>query len=83
MPNVITREHVQELLGSRNHDSTLVVLEGKVLVVPTAELGDYRGAVEVISRNDLAAQLGSDVSSEQDLDELAARLNTVVQQLGG
>jgi hypothetical protein len=42
----------------------------------------YRGALEVISRDDLVKRLG-DVPSEHDVAEQAAVLDTAVSELGG
>jgi hypothetical protein len=39
--------------------------------------------VEVVSRDDLTARLGSADPSEQELETLASRLQTVVAELGG
>ncbi|MEV6613225.1 hypothetical protein AB0N31_04960 [Streptomyces sp. NPDC051051] len=82
---LITRDHVRELLASRDDGSTLVVLEGRARVVPAGELGSqrYAGALEVMSGEDLTRQAGQGPYSEQDLDALAARLETVISHLGG
>jgi hypothetical protein len=42
----------------------------------------YRGALEVISRDDLVKRLG-DVPSEHDVAEQTAVLDTAVSELGG
>ncbi|WP_031509994.1 hypothetical protein [Streptomyces megasporus] len=84
MPSTITAEHVRELLRSSDPDPRLVLLEGRARVVPAAETGTdrWRGAVEVVSRDDLAGRLGPDEPSERDLETLAARLEAVVSELG-
>lgn len=81
---MITPEHIEALLESDADEPTLIVTAGTVLVVPASALDSerYRGAVEVISRYDLVAQLGTDVPSRRDLTETAARLDTAVTQLG-
>ncbi len=80
----ITRDQVRELLGARGSKSTLVLLEGHARVVAAEELGSerYAGAVDVISGEELARTVGPGVPSEQDLDALAATLNTLVSKLG-
>ncbi|GAA3630799.1 hypothetical protein ACLIYM_10225 [Streptomyces fenghuangensis] len=83
--NTITAQHVRELLSSSDPDPRLVLLEGHPRVVPAAEAGAdrYRGAVEVVSRDDLTARIGPGAPSERDLEALASRLQTVVSELGG
>jgi hypothetical protein len=81
---VITPEQIEALLESGAADPTLILTAGTVMVVPTSALDSerYRGAVEIISRHDLGALLGTDVPSRRDLKETAARLDTAVTQLG-
>jgi hypothetical protein len=81
---VITRKHVEALLRSPVPDPMLVVVAGRVMIAAAAELDadPYRGAMEIISREDLVTQLGSDVPPEHHLDEVAARLDAMVTQLG-
>lgn len=82
---MITREDVQELLQSMADDPTLVLLEGRVLVISASELGSggpYNGALEIISRTDLIAQSGADTEPDYDLDSLASRLDTLVTEWG-
>ncbi|MDG9702807.1 hypothetical protein [Streptomyces sp. DH37] len=83
--STITAQHVRELLRSPDPDPRLVLLEGRPRVVSAAEAGTdrYRGAVEVVSRDDLTARLGSADPSDQELETLASRLQTVVAELGG
>lgn len=83
--NTITAQHVRELLSSSDPDPRLVLLEGRPRVVPAAEADadHYRGAVEVVSRDDLAARIGPGTPSEQELEALASRLQSVVSELGG
>ncbi|MGK5448025.1 MULTISPECIES: hypothetical protein [Streptomyces] len=83
--STITAQHVRELLSSSDPDPRLVLLEGSPRVVSAAEAGAdrYRGAVEVVSRDDLAARLGPGAPSDRDLEALASRLQTVVSELGG
>ncbi|PJE99352.1 hypothetical protein CUT44_05230 [Streptomyces carminius] len=89
MPSTITAEHVRELLSSTDPDPRLVLLAGRARVVPAAETDTdrYRGAVEIVSRDELTARLGSrgqdgPEPSDRELTELAARLEAVVTGLG-
>ncbi|WP_423509519.1 hypothetical protein [Streptomyces xinghaiensis] len=63
---MITHEHVRDLLRSPDQQPVLVLLEGREQVVPAAELdGDrYRGALEIISRDDLTALLPARISAD-------------------
>ncbi|WP_409468727.1 hypothetical protein [Streptomyces sp. HC307] len=81
---MITPEQIEALLASDADDPALIVTAGTVKVVPASALDSerYRGAVEIIARDDLVAQLGTDVPSRRDLKETAARLDTAVTQLG-
>jgi hypothetical protein len=62
----------------------LVLVEGRTEVIGTGQLASdqYRGALEVISREDLAKRLG-DAPSEHDVAEQAALLDSTVSELGG
>ncbi|MFI5675519.1 hypothetical protein [Streptomyces cellulosae] len=81
---MITPEHIHALLTSDVDDPKLILAAGAVVVVPASALGTerYQGALEVISRRDLVAQLGTDVPSRQELEPIAARLDTAATQLG-
>jgi hypothetical protein len=81
---MITPEQVETLLSSDADDPTLIVTGGAATVVPASELDTerYRGAVEVISRQDLVARLGGDTLSRHGLEEIAARLDSMVTRLG-
>ncbi|MGW7054290.1 hypothetical protein [Streptomyces sp. NPDC054887] len=82
---MITEDHVRELLRSRVAEPTLVVVEGRARVVPAADLESdaYRGAIEVVSAEDLARRLDSTDPSDQDISAVASGLNTSVAELGG
>ncbi|MCC3655587.1 hypothetical protein LIX60_29840 [Streptomyces sp. S07_1.15] len=82
---MITQKHVRDLLGSPDRQPVLVLLEGREQVVPAAELdGDrYRGAVEIVSRDDLAALItDGDDPSDHELAEVASRLQTLAAERG-
>ncbi|WP_406725063.1 hypothetical protein WJ438_10965 [Streptomyces sp. GD-15H] len=81
---MITPEQVKALLEPDADEPTLIVVSGAGVVVPASALGTdrYRGAMEIISRKDLVAQLGTDVASRHDLEEIAARLDAALTRLG-
>ena len=62
----------------------LVVVEGRVDVIGAGRLAsaDYRGALEVVSREDLVNRIG-ETPSDREIEEQAAQLDTAVTELGG
>ncbi|GAA3004657.1 hypothetical protein [Streptosporangium longisporum] len=80
---LVDRDDVRELLTSPDPDATLVYVEGACRVVPA----DRVEGLSVVSRRELQEQLGEDAAggepSDERLDELAHRLDTVVRELGG
>ena len=81
-PQTITSDHVRSLL--KQEDGFIVLIEGRVDVVDAAQLDDdaFRGAIEVVSRDDLGKRLGDDPTDEQ-VGQLAESLTVAVQQTGG
>ncbi|HKP43920.1 hypothetical protein [Mycobacterium sp.] len=80
----ISTDDVRRLLAAENADAVLVLVEGRTEVIGVSQLasGEYRGALEVVARDDLAKRLG-DAPSEHDLAEQAALLDSAVNELGG
>jgi hypothetical protein len=80
----ISTDDVRRLLQSDERDSVLVLVEGRTEVIGAGQLAseDYRGALEVVARDDLVKRLG-DAPSEHDLAEQAAELDAAVSELGG
>jgi hypothetical protein len=80
----ISIDDVRRLLQSDEPDSVLVLVEGRTEVIGAGRLASeqYRGALEVISRDDLVKRLG-DAPSEHDLAEQAALLDSAISELGG
>lgn len=80
----ISTDDVWRLLRSDEPDALLVLVQGRAEVIAAGRLASeqYRGALEVISRDDLVKRLG-DAFSQHDLDEQAALLDAVVNELGG
>jgi hypothetical protein len=80
-PQTITSEHLRRLLDAETDGATLGLIEGRVDLVE-ADSDDHRGAIEVISRDDLVERLGDD-PTEETLVEQAEALTAVVHQIGG
>lgn len=80
----VSADDVRNLLDSGG-DAVLVLVEGRTEVVPAGQLSSeqYRGALEIISRDELAKRLGGGDVDDRRLEEQAAALNTAVDELGG
>lgn len=81
---MITADNVRQLLDSEI-DTVLVLIEGRVDVIDPAALDtdDYRGALQVITREELIEQAGGEQLSDRELVEQAAALDMAVAELGG
>lgn len=81
---MISTEDVRALLQSEEKNAVLVVVEGRVDVIGAGRLAsaDYRGALEVVSREDLVNRIG-ETPSDREIEEQAAQLDTAVTELGG
>lgn len=81
----ITAQDLQELLDSDVVEPNLVLQEGGMRVVAAAELESGRdpGVLQVVSRDQLVRQLGGQDVTDRALQEMAARLDTEVSNLGG
>lgn len=80
----ISVDDVRRLLASDVSDAVLVLIEGHTEVVPAEQLeaDRYRGALQVISRSDLIARSHGAPMSDAQLTEEAAKLDSVVSELG-
>ena len=81
----IGAEDVRQLLASPEASAALVVIEGRAAVVAPADLDsdDYRGALQVATRQELVQRVGHADLSERELAEQAEELDTAVRNLGG
>lgn len=81
----IDAEHVRRLLASPDPDTTLVVLEGRAAVVAPADLDstEYRGALQVATRQELVQRVGHAELSDREVIEQAEELDTALRNLGG
>jgi hypothetical protein len=80
---MITAENVRQLLASET-DAVLILFEGRIHVVDPAALDtdEYRGALQVITRDELIEQAGGEQLSDRELVEQAAVLDMAVAELG-
>jgi hypothetical protein len=80
----ISTDDVRRLLKSDEPDSVLVLVEGRTEVIAARRLASeaYRGALEVVSRDELVKRLGA-APSEHDLAEEAALLDSAISDMGG
>jgi hypothetical protein len=81
---MITADNVRRLLASET-DAVLVLVEGRIDVVDPAALDtdEYRGALQVITRDELIEQAGGEQLSDRELLEQAAALDMAVAEIGG
>ncbi|OBI93110.1 hypothetical protein [Mycobacterium asiaticum] len=78
-------DDVRRLLDSEEADAVLVAIEGRVEVVTPAELDspDYRGALQIATRQDVLQSAGGAELSDRELAERAEELDVAVRNLGG
>ena len=81
---MISPDDLRRLLGADEKDAILVLVEGRIEVIGAGKLASepYRGALEIVSRDDLIRRVG-DEPSDQVLTEQAVALDTAVTELGG
>ena len=80
---MITADDLQQLLAAEQRNATMVLVEGRIDVIGAGQLAspDYRGALEVVSREDLVKRLG-EAPSEHDVAEQAGVLDAAISELG-
>jgi hypothetical protein len=83
-PLTVKAEDVRRLLASREADAALVAIEGRIEVVTPAQLesADYRGALQIATRDDVVRLAGGTELSDRELAEQAEDLDTAVRNLG-
>jgi len=81
---MISPDDLRRLLGADEKDAVLVLVEGRIEVIGAGKLASepYRGALEIVSRDDLVRRVGEE-PSDFDLTEQAVALDTAVTELGG
>ncbi|MCG8922572.1 MULTISPECIES: hypothetical protein [Lentzea] len=78
-------QDLKRLLGSTRPDAALVLVEGDYVVAGGEDLdGDaLRGALTVVTKDDLVERVGAGPVSDRALEEAAAALSSAVDNLGG
>lgn len=73
------------LLHSTKSGATLVLVEGRYVVADRDELATdaLRGALPVVTRDELLERVGEPPVTGRDLDEAAATLSSAVDNRGG
>ncbi|SDK00921.1 hypothetical protein SAMN04488074_10418 [Lentzea albidocapillata subsp. violacea] len=81
----ISTEDLRRLLDSDLPDATLVLVEGRAEVVTAQDLDTdaFRGALQVMTREDLRARLDGPDVTEPELKRIAATLGSAVDNIGG
>ncbi|MER5262824.1 hypothetical protein ABTZ99_12220 [Actinosynnema sp. NPDC002837] len=76
---------LRELLTSDLPDPNLVLIEGRLEVIPVDDLDAdrFRGAMLLLSRAELLGRGVDETSSDDDLERQAATISTAVNELGG
>lgn len=81
----ISTDDVRRLLRAEENDAILVLVEGRTDVIGAGQLAtqEYRGALQVVSRDDLVHRLGGTDPSQHELAEQAATLDAAISEMGG
>jgi hypothetical protein len=81
----VQADDVRRLLAAQDAGAALVLLEGRVQVATPAELEspEYRGALQIATREDIVQRVGGAEVSDRQLSEQAEDLDTAVRNLGG
>ncbi|OLT19416.1 hypothetical protein BJF79_47775 [Actinomadura sp. CNU-125] len=80
----ITSAHLHDLLASTDRDAALVVVAGRAAVVPSAptRTGEPGDAMVITTRDAVIAELDTGANEEQ-IEQLAQRLDVALDSLGG
>ncbi|MEU0884113.1 hypothetical protein ABZ345_36440 [Lentzea sp. NPDC005914] len=76
---------LKQLLQSDRSEATLVLVEGRYVVAANEELATdaLRGALPVVTRDELLERAGGRPVADRELDEIAATLSSAVDNRGG
>jgi hypothetical protein len=79
----ISVDDLRRLQRAQQKDAVLVLIEGRIEVIGAGQLAsdDYRGALEIVSQEDLVKRLG-EAPTEHEFAEQAAALGTAISELG-
>ena len=80
----VSTDDVRRLLTSSDDDAVLVALEGRIEVVTPAQLesADYRGALQIATRQEVLDRAGGAELSDRELAQQAEDLDSAVRNLG-
>jgi hypothetical protein len=83
--SVISADDIRRLLEDEQADALLVLVEGRSEVISQHETDSprYRGALQVITRDDLLHRIGGSDLSDRVIEEQATILDATVSELGG
>lgn len=81
----LAADDLRRLIDSDLPDASLVLVEGRLDVVKAddLDLDPYRGALLVVSREELLARSGGLPVTDARLDQIAATVGSAVDNLGG
>lgn len=81
----ISTEDLRRLLDADLPDATLVLVEGRAEIVMAQDLDTdaFRGALQVMTREDLRARVDGPDVTEPELERIAATLRSAVDNIGG
>jgi hypothetical protein len=79
----ISKDDVRAVLQAETN-AILVLIEGRTAVITQQELDsdDYRGALQIITRDELRQRAGTAEPSDHDMAELAGALDVGATELG-
>ncbi|MEU4571281.1 hypothetical protein ACBI99_24895 [Nonomuraea sp. ATR24] len=80
---LVNRECVRRLLDAPDPDTVLVFVRGDCLVMPAAQVDDTHRSLVIARRADVAGLLPGDTVTDEQLDEVATRLDNVARDLAG
>ncbi|OBG96264.1 hypothetical protein A5697_21970 [Mycobacterium sp. E3251] len=80
----VNADDVRRLLAAEDEHAALVAIEGRIDVASPAELDapDYRGALQIATRQEVLERAGGTQLSERELAEQAEELDTALRNLG-
>ncbi|OBF12599.1 hypothetical protein A5730_03355 [Mycobacterium sp. ACS4054] len=82
--STVNADDVRRLLDSPDEQAALVAIEGRIDVASPAQLEspDYRGALQIATRQEVLERTGGAQLSEPELAEQAEELDTAFRNLG-
>jgi hypothetical protein len=81
----IEADDVRRLLSAGDRGAVMVLIAGQIKIIAAEEIESpaYRGALQVVSREQLISQNGTADLSDHELAEQAESLDVAVRNLGG